>query len=37
VTVEFDIPFDDSSLMDGETLVYFLTKDWRGEDGICIW
>jgi hypothetical protein len=36
VSVEFDIPFDDKSLMDAETLVYFLTKDWRGEDEICI-
>jgi len=36
VSIEFDIPFDDKSLMDAETLVYFLTKDWRGEDEICI-
>jgi len=36
VTVEFDVPFDDKSLMDAETLVYFLTRDWRGEDEICI-
>ena len=30
VTIEFDMPFDDSSLTDAEALVYFLTKNMGG-------
>jgi len=35
VAVEFDMPFDDSRIMDAEALVYLLTEDMRGDE-VCI-
>jgi len=36
VTVDVDIQFGRGSLKDAEALLYFLTGDMRGEDGICV-
>jgi hypothetical protein len=36
VSLDFDIPFDESNLKDAEDLVYFLTKNVRVEEEACI-
>ena len=36
VTVDFDIPFDESSLKDAESLIYFLNQGRRLEGEACI-